>query len=55
MSMPAIRNVVPLKAAGGGVYRATTQVPMGGKWGIAVLVKQGGTDVGKRELSVVAK
>lgn len=55
MSMPAMRNVVALKAAGGGVYRATTQVTMGGKWGVAVLVKQTGKDVGKRELSVVAK
>lgn len=55
MSMPAMRNEVKLKAAGAGVYRATTPLAMGGRWGVTVLVKQGGKDVGKREWFVVAK
>jgi RND family efflux transporter MFP subunit len=55
MNMPAMRNEVKLAAAGGGVYRGTAQVMMGGQWNTTITVRRGGQRVGGKQLTVVAR
>jgi len=55
MNMPAMRADALLTPAGGGVYRGTGQLSMGGTWNVEVVVSQGGRDVGTARFSIVAK
>jgi Cu(I)/Ag(I) efflux system membrane fusion protein/cobalt-zinc-cadmium efflux system membrane fusion protein len=55
MNMPAMRNEVPLTAAGAGAYRGTGQVMMAGRWDATVTVTRGGQRLGSKQLPVVAR
>ena len=55
MNMPAMRTQTRLAPAGGGMYRGTGQVMMGGRWDVTVNVDRGGQRVGSRQFAVVAK
>lgn len=55
MNMPAMRNEVPLSAAGGGEYRGTGQVMMAGRWEATVTVTRGGQRLGSKEQPLVAR
>jgi RND family efflux transporter MFP subunit len=55
MNMPAMRNEVKLPHAGGGVYRGSGQVLMGGTWDVTVTVKRAGGEIGSRKFPLVAR
>jgi hypothetical protein len=55
MNMPAMRNEVKLSPSGGGVYRATGQVMMAGRWDATITVTRGGQQIGSEQLTVVAR
>ena len=55
MNMPAMRNSAKLPPAGGGVYRGSGQVIMGGRWDVTVDVSRSGQRLGSRQFAVVAR
>ncbi|MGE4054628.1 MAG: FixH family protein, partial [Vicinamibacterales bacterium] len=55
MNMPAMRNEAKLPPVGGGVYRGSGQVMMGGRWDVTVTVSKDGQRLGSRQLAVVAR
>ena len=55
MNMPAMRSETALSPEGGGVYRGTGQLSMGGTWNVEVSVSSGSEDLGRARFSVVAK
>jgi Cu(I)/Ag(I) efflux system membrane fusion protein/cobalt-zinc-cadmium efflux system membrane fusion protein len=55
MNMPAMRNEVRLPPAGGGIYRGSGQVMMGGRWDVTVNVTKNGQRLGSRQFAVVAR
>jgi membrane fusion protein, copper/silver efflux system len=55
MNMPAMRSEATLSPAGGGVYRGTGQLMMGGRWDATVVVTRKGQRLGTRQLPVVAR
>ena len=55
MNMPAMRNETKLPPVGGGVYRGSGQVMMGGRWDVTVTVSKDGQRLGSRQLAVVAR
>ncbi len=55
MNMPAMRSETRLSAAGGGVYRGSSQVMMAGRWDLTVTVRRGGQRLGSRQLPMVAR
>jgi len=55
MNMPAMRSEAALQPAGGGVYRGTGQVLMGGRWDVTVTVRKDGRRLGSRQFAVVAR
>ena len=55
MNMPAMRNEAALASVGGGVYRGTSQVMMGGRWDVTVNVSKDGQRLGSEQFAVVAR
>jgi nitrogen fixation protein FixH len=55
MNMPEMRTNVPLTNAGGGRYRGTANVSMGGAWDANVMVMRGGQHLGDRTVTIVAR
>ena len=55
MNMPAIRNQIKVRPAGGGVYRGTGQVLMAGRWEVSVEVTRAGQHLGSKQFAVVAR
>jgi Cu(I)/Ag(I) efflux system membrane fusion protein len=55
MNMPAMRSETKLAPAGGGVYRGTAQVVMGGRWDVTVNVTKGGQRLGTGQFALTAK
>lgn len=55
MNMPAMRNETKLPPVGGGVYRGSGQVMMGGRWDVTVNVSKDGKRLGSRQFAVVAR
>jgi RND family efflux transporter MFP subunit len=55
MNMPAMRNETKLPPVGGGVYRGSGQVMMGGRWDVTVNVSKAGQRLGSRQFAVVAR
>jgi hypothetical protein len=55
MNMPAMRNETKLPPVGGGVYRGSGQVMMGGRWDVTVNVSKDGQRLGSRQFAVVAR
>jgi copper/silver efflux system protein len=55
MNMPAMRNAVPLTHNAEGRYRGTGQLAMAGTWNVTVTASRGGQEIGRTNLSVVAK
>ena len=55
MNMPAMRTETKLSPAGGGVYRGTGQVMMGGRWDVTVTVTKNGQRLGSRQFATVAR
>lgn len=55
MKMPDMKNSVPLKHYGDGIYRGSGQMTTAGQWTVTVIVKREGTELGTRKLTVVAK
>src|SRR5687767_4251371 len=46
MNMPAMRSDAPLTHAGGGIYRGTGQLSMGGTWNVTVTASRAGQEIG---------
>jgi nitrogen fixation protein FixH len=55
MNMPAMRTTVALPPQGSGRYRGAGQLSMGGTWNVTVTVSRGAEELGRRNLSVIAK
>lgn len=55
MNMPAMRTDATLTPTGGGTYRGTCQLSMGGTWNVTVNVARAGEQVAVKRFSVVAK
>ena len=55
MNMPAMRSTASLAHEGSGRYRGNEQLSMGGTWNVAVTVSRGPEELGRRNLSVIAK
>ena len=55
MNMPAMRSTAALPHQGSGRYRGTGQLSMGGTWNVLVRVSRGAEELGRRNLSVIAK
>jgi hypothetical protein len=55
MNMPAMRSAVPLTHNAEGRYRGTGQLAMAGTWNVTVTASRGGQEIGRTNLSVVAK
>jgi hypothetical protein len=55
MNMPAMKTSVTLVPQGSGRYEGTGQLSMGGTWQVTVTVTRGADEIGRRELSVVAR
>jgi YtkA-like len=55
MNMPAMRSAAPLTHAGDGRYRGTGELSMSGTWNVTVTAARGGQEIGRTNLSVVAK
>jgi hypothetical protein len=55
MNMPAMRSDAALAPQGGGVYRGTGQLSMGGTWNVDISVTRNGQDLGTAKFSIVAK
>ena len=55
MNMPGMRSEASLAHEGSGRYRGTGQLEMGGTWSVLVTVSRGTEEIGRRNLSVIAK
>ena len=55
MNMPAMRSTATLPHQGSGRYRGGSQLAMGGTWNVMVTVSRGAEELGRRNLSVIAK
>jgi hypothetical protein len=55
MNMPAMRSAVPLTHNAEGRYRGTGQLAMAGTWNVTVTASRGGQEIGRTNLSIVAK
>jgi len=55
MNMAEMRNTVPLKHEGGGMYRGAGNVMMAGNWDVTVMAMRGGQEIGRRLVAVTAK
>ena len=55
MNMPAMRSEANLQHAGGGAYRGTVRLAMGGTWNVAVTAELGTGEQAATRFSVVAK
>jgi RND family efflux transporter MFP subunit len=55
MNMPAMRAEARLSALGDGEYRGKGDVLMAGRWDVTITVARGGTRVGARQLTLVAR
>ncbi len=55
MNMPAMRSAAPLTHAGDGRYRGTGELSMSGTWNVTVTAARSGQEIGRTNLSVVAK
>ncbi|HXH07815.1 MAG TPA: FixH family protein [Vicinamibacterales bacterium] len=55
MNMPAMRSEATLSHAGGGTYRGTGEIPMGGRWDVTVTVSRGGRRIATTHLAVVVR
>jgi hypothetical protein len=50
-----MRSDAALAPQGGGVYRGTGQLSMGGTWNVDISVTRNGQDLGTAKFSIVAK
>lgn len=55
MNMPAMRSTAALAHQGAGRYRGTGQLSMSGTWNVIVTASRGAEELGRRNLSVIAK
>jgi hypothetical protein len=55
MNMPEMRETANLSHVGGGVYRGTGQIVMGGSWDVTVKVVREGREIGRRKLTITAR
>jgi len=55
MNMPAMRSAAPLAHGGEGRYRGTGEISMPGTWNVMVTATRGGQEIGRTNLSIVAK
>ena len=55
MNMPSMENGASLVHAGGGVYRGSGQVLMGGRWDVTVTARRGTEQLGRKQFALVAK
>ena len=55
MNMPAMRSTAPLAHEADGVYRGTGEFSMTGTWNVSVTVSRGAEELGRQQLSVIAK
>ena len=55
MNMAEMRNTVPLKHEGGGMYRGAGNVMMAGNWDVTVMAMRGGQEIARRQIAVTAK
>jgi YtkA-like protein len=55
MNMPAMRSTTALAHQGSGRYRGTGQLSMSGTWNVIVMVSRGAEELGRRNLSVIAR
>ena len=55
MNMPAMRTDVPLTHEGGGNYRGTGNLAMGGTWNVTITATKDGASIGTKKFSVIAK
>jgi hypothetical protein len=55
MNMPSMENDASLVHAGGGVYRGSGQVLMGGRWDVTVTARRGTQQLGRKRFALVAK
>ena len=55
MNMPAMRSAAPLTHAADGRYRGTGELSMAGTWNVTVTASRGGQEIGRTNLSIVAK
>jgi hypothetical protein len=55
MNMPEMRTNVPLTHGGGGRYRGTASVTMGGAWDANVMVMRGDQHLGNKTITIIAK
>ena len=55
MNMPAMRSVATLTSQSAGRYRGTGQLSMGGTWNVLITVARGSEELGRKNLSVIAR
>ncbi|MDA1185768.1 MAG: FixH family protein [Acidobacteria bacterium] len=55
MDMPEMRSTVAMTHEGGGRYRGTGDVVMGGAWDATVMVMRGGEHLGDRTVTIIAR
>jgi membrane fusion protein, copper/silver efflux system len=55
MNMPAMRSDAPLTHVGGGTYRGTGELSMGGTWNVNVTVTRGADTLGRSTFSIITK
>ncbi len=55
MNMPAMRSTAALPHQGSGRYRGDGQLSMSGTWNVIVTVSRGAEELGRRNLSLIAK
>jgi len=55
MNMPAMRSTAALLHQGSGRYRGGGQLAMGGTWNVIVTASRGAEELGRTNLSVIAK
>ena len=54
-TMGEMRNEVKLKPSGAGMYAGPGMVMMAGKWNVSISVKQGGKELGPKNVILTAK
>jgi hypothetical protein len=54
-TMAEMRNEVKLKPIGNGMYAASGNVMMAGKWTTTVMVMKNGKDIGEKKVTLTAK
>ena len=55
MDMPAMRSTVTMTHEGGGRYRGTGDVVVGGAWDATVMVMRGGEHLGDQTVTIIAR